>query len=64
MRANKHYHNIFNDLLSQKVEKPHTTGLDDTAIPHINIKVTEILVKKKTQYHNTINAHVPLLRVI
>ena len=32
---------------SQTDEKPHTLGLDDTAIPHINIKITEIRLEKK-----------------
>ena len=41
-----------NDLLlpktvNEKNEKPHTAGLDDTAIPHINIKITEIPLEKK-----------------
>ena len=33
--------------LSQKDEKPHTTGLDDTAIPDIKIKITEIPPEKR-----------------
>ena len=41
------YCNTVNDLLllntvNKKDEKLHTAGLDDTAIPHINIKITEI----------------------
>ena len=28
--------------VSQSDEKPHTAGLDDTAMPHIKIKITEI----------------------
>ena len=41
-------------LFSQKDEKLHTAGLDDTAILLIEIKLTEILRKKKSsilQYH-------------
>ena len=37
--------------------KPHTAGLDETAIPHIKIKITEILLEEKL---NTVNPHVPL----
>ena len=44
--------NTVNDLLlpntvNEKDEKPHTAGLDDTTIPHINIKITEIPLEKK-----------------
>lgn len=41
-------------LFSQKDEKLHTAGLDDTAILLIEIKLTKILLKKKSsilQYH-------------
>ena len=46
------YCNTVNDLLlpntvNEKDEKPHTAGLDDTAIPHIKIKITEIPLEKK-----------------
>ena len=56
------YRNTVKDLLlpntvNQKDEKPHTAGLDDTAIPHIKIKVTETSREKKL---NTVNPHVPL----
>ena len=39
-RPNEQYRNTVKDLLlpdtvSQKDEKPHTAGLDDTVIPHI-----------------------------
>ena len=49
--ANKRYHNTVNNLISpntvsQNDEKPHT--LDDTAIPHVKIKITEIPHEKKT----------------
>ena len=37
--------------------KPHTAGLDETAIPHIKIKITEILLEEKL---NTVNPHVSL----
>ena len=51
-RANERYRNTVKDLLlpntvSQKDEKPHTAGLDDTAIPHIKIKIFEIPFEKK-----------------
>ena len=41
-----------NDLLlpntvNEKDEKPHTEGLDDTAVRHINIKITEMPLEKK-----------------
>ena len=61
----KWYCNTVKDLLSpnivsQKDEKPHTTGLDDTTILHIKIKITEVLLEKKL---NTVNPHVPLLKI-
>ena len=64
-RPNEQYRNTVMDLLlpntvSQKDKKPHTAGLDDTAIPHIKIKITEIPLEKKAQYGNTVNPHVPL----
>ena len=45
--ANKRYRSTMKDLLlpnsvSQSDEKPHTAGLDDTAMPHIKIEITEI----------------------
>ena len=43
--------------ISQNDEKPHTAELDDTAIPHVKIKITEIPHEKKP---NTVNPHVPL----
>ena len=51
-RLNEQYRNTAKDLLlpntfSQKDEKPHTTRLDDTAIPHTKIKITEIALEKK-----------------
>ena len=51
-RPNKQYRNTVKDLplpntVSQKEEKPHTIGLDDTAIPYIKIKTTEIQLEKK-----------------
>ena len=61
--ANKWYRNTVKDLLlpntvNQRDEKPYTAGLDDTAIPHIKIKITEIPLENKL---NTVNPHVPLL---
>ena len=51
-RPNEQYCNTVKDLLllntvSQKDEKPHTAGLDDTVIPHIKIKITKIPLEKK-----------------
>ena len=50
--ANKWYRNTVNNLISpntisQNDEKLHTAALDDTAIPHVKIKVTEIPREKK-----------------
>ena len=62
-RLNERYRNTVKGLLlpnivNQKDEKPHTAGLDDTAIPHIKIKTTEIPLEKKL---NTVNPHVPFI---
>ena len=38
------------NIVSQKDKKSRTTELDDTAIPHIQIQVTEMSLKKKAQY--------------
>ena len=35
------------NTVSQKDEKPYTAGLDDTLIPHIKNKITEIPHEKK-----------------
>ena len=53
---------VLSNTVRQKDEKPHTAGQDDTAIPHIKIKIkiTEIPLEKKAQYRNTVNPHVPL----
>ena len=64
--ANKRYRNIVNNpispnTVSQNDEIPHTAELDDTAILHVKIKITEIPHEKKAQYRNTVNLHVPLL---
>ena len=53
--ANKRYRNCrntVNNLISQKTvsqndEKPHAAELDDTAIAHVKIKITEIPHEKK-----------------
>ena len=50
--ANKRYLNTVNNLISpntvsQNDEKTHTAGLDDTAIAHVKIKITEIPGEKK-----------------
>ena len=49
--ANKRYRNTVNNLISpnsvsQNDEKPHTAELDDTAIPHVKIEITEIPYEK------------------
>ena len=59
---NKQYCNTVKDLLlpntiNQKDEKPHTAGLNDTAIPHFKIQITEIPLEKKL---NTVSPHFPL----
>ena len=36
------------NTVSQKDEKPHTAGLDDTAIPQIKIEITEIPLKESS----------------
>ena len=61
----KWYCNTVKDLLSpnivsQKDEKPNTTGLDDTTILHIKIKINEVLLEKKL---NTVNPDVSLLKI-
>ena len=63
--ANKRYRNTVNNLISpntvsQNDEKPHTAELDDTAIPHVKIKITEIPHKKNPIPQYTVNPHVPL----
>ena len=35
------------NTVGKKDEKPHTTGPDDTVMPHIKIKVPELLLEKK-----------------
>ena len=49
--ANKWYRNTVKDRSSfteyrKKDEKPDTVGLDDTAVPHIKINITEITLEK------------------
>ena len=51
-RPNERYRNTVKDLLlpntvTQKNEKPHTARPNDTAIPHIKIKITEIPLEKR-----------------
>ena len=43
---------IPNTVSQRRDEKPHTTGLDDTAIPHIKIKITEITLEKELNTEN------------
>ena len=64
---NEQYHNTVRDLLlpntiNQKDEKPHTTGLDDTAISnaHLNKNNRNTLLWKKQL--NTVNPHVALFK--
>ena len=66
-RPNERHRNTMKDLLlpnivNQKDERSHTAGLDDTAIAHIKIQITEIPLEKKAQYRSTVNPHVPLLK--
>ena len=35
------------NTINQKDEKLHTTGLDDTSLPYIKIKISEIPLEKK-----------------
>ena len=35
------------NAVNQKDEKQHTAGLNDTAIPHVKIKITEIPLEKQ-----------------
>ena len=46
------------NIVSQKDEKPHTAGLNDRAILHIKIKITDT-AWKKAQHCNTVIPHVP-----
>ena len=51
-RPNERYRNTVKDLLlantvSQKDQKLHTAVLNDIAIPHIKIKITEIPLEEK-----------------
>ena len=45
------------NTVNQKDEIPHTAGLNDTAILHFKIQITEIPLEKK---HNTVSRHFPL----
>ena len=64
-RPNEQYRNTVKDLLllntvSPKDERPHTVGLDDTAIPPIKIKITEIYRLKESsipQYRKKIGKY-------
>ena len=40
-------HLLLPNTVNQKDKKPHTARLDDTAIPHIKVKITEIPLEKK-----------------
>ena len=63
--ASEWYLNTVKDLanaVSQKDEKLHTAGLDDTAKPHIKKKIPKYRLKKNSipQLFNTVNPHAPL----
>ena len=45
------------NTVNQKDEIPHTAGLNDTAILHFKIQITEIPLEKKL---NTVSPHFPL----
>ena len=50
------------NAVNQNDEKQHTAGLNDTAIPHVKIKITEIPREKKVNtYRSTGSPHVPLV---
>ena len=66
-RPNERYRNTVKDGFFYQIPLPRRmknriprAGLDDTAIPHTKIKITEIPLEKKAQYRNTVNPHVPL----
>ena len=51
-KRKQRYRNTLNNLISpntvsQNDEKPHTAELDDTTIPQVKIKITEIPHEKK-----------------
>lgn len=49
------------NTVTQKDEKQPVTGLDDVAILHIKIEITDKMYSfKKAQYRNTLNPNVPL----
>ena len=66
--ANEWYHNTVKGLLlpitvNQKNEKLHTSRVDDTAMPHIKIKITKIPLEKKLNVANyTVNPNFPFLK--
>ena len=45
------------NTVNQKDEIPHTAELNDTAIPHLKIQITEIPLEKKL---STVSPHFPL----
>ena len=66
-RPNERYRNTVKDGFFYQIPLPRRmknriprARLDDTAIPHTKIKITEIPLEKKAQYRNTVNPHVPL----
>ena len=46
---------------SEKDEKPHIARLDDTAIPHIKIKITQIPLEKTLNSNTAIPSPCPPL---
>ena len=68
-RPNERYRNTVKELLlpntiSQKDEKPYTAGVDDTSIPAINIKISEIPLEKKRHYGNIVSPHASLVYIL
>ena len=51
------------NTVSQRDEKPHTAGLNDTAIPHIKIQITEITLQKKLNIAIPSTLKVPLHKI-
>ena len=45
------------NTVSQKDKKPHTAGLDDTAIPHKDIKIKITEIKPLEKKLNTVNPY-------
>lgn len=60
-QCSEQYCNIMKNTVTQKDEKRPVTGLDDAAILHIKIEITDKMYSfKNAQYLNTLNPNVPL----